>query len=58
MKKGKHTHHEKTYHPKFGELEPGKIYELPDDWDFERETLFEKVDVGAEKVEEKPRLKK
>jgi hypothetical protein len=57
MKKGKYTHYETTYHSNFGKLEPNRIYELPDDWDFEKETLFEKIDDGVVKVEEKARPK-
>ena len=57
MKKGRYTYHEKTYHPKFGELEPGKTYELPDDWDFIKESLFERVEEVASATE-KPRSNK
>ena len=44
--KGRYTGEERTWHPKFGWLEPGEIYNIPDDWDFKRETLFEPVAKG------------
>ncbi len=58
MKKGKYNFPEKTYHPVFGELVTGQVYELPDDWNFEKQSLFEKVEVEPAKHEEKPRVKK
>lgn len=53
MKKGKYTHHEKTIHPVLGWLEPGKVYELPEDWDFAKETLF--TPMSAETPAQKPK---
>lgn len=58
MKKGRYTYHEKTYHPKFGELVPNEIYELPADWDFTKESLFERVEETAPAAEKPRAIKK
>lgn len=60
MKKGKYTGATTTWHGFFGMLVPDHIYDLPDSWDFEHETLFEPVYVEkAEPVKtEKPPARK
>jgi hypothetical protein len=40
MKKGIYTGNAITYHQQFGVLVPSGEIELPDDWDWEKETLF------------------
>lgn len=44
MKQGIYTGNITTWHQKFGVLVPETVYDLPDEWDFEHETLF--VPVG------------
>jgi len=51
--KGRYTGKDKTWHPDFGWLEPGKVYDVPDDWDFEKETLFERVEWGKKTKQDK-----
>ncbi len=39
--KGRVKHNQVSYHPKFGELKPGQIVELPATFDFSKSDLFE-----------------
>jgi len=46
--KGRYLGKKPTYSSFFGKLKPGQVVILPDDWNFEMETLFERVSLKKE----------
>ena len=49
MKLGKVKVKEPGFHPVYRKLEYGQVLELPDSWDFSKETLCDPVDDAKQK---------